>query len=115
MNQDVASYLNGFSPEVREKLNAIRTLVAALAPEAELGMNYGIPTFKLQGKNLVHFAAFKKHLGFYPTPSGITQFAQELTDYECSKGTIKFPINDPLPMDLIKKITRFRITEVTGS
>ena len=77
---------------------------------AEEAMTYGIPTFKLNG-NLVHFAAFKKHIGFYPTPTAIEKFSKELSEYNISKGTVRFPLDKPIPYSLIKEIVRFRIEE----
>ena len=77
-------------------------------------MSYGIPTFKLNGKNLVHFSAFKEHIGFYPTPTGIEKFKKELSGYEGAKGSVKFPLNKPIPYALITKIVQFRVKEVTA-
>lgn len=77
-------------------------------------MSYGIPTFKLNGKNLVHFSAFKEHIGFYPTPTGIAKFKKELSAYEWAKGSVKFPLNKPIPYALIGKITQFRVKEVSA-
>ena len=77
-------------------------------------MAYGIPTFKLNGKNLVHFSAFKEHIGFYPTPSGIEKFKKELSVYEGAKGSVKFPLTKPVPYALIGRITQFRVKEVMG-
>jgi uncharacterized protein YdhG (YjbR/CyaY superfamily) len=99
-------------PEATQKIvievrDAIRTVV----PEGtEETMSYGMPTFKFNG-NLVHFAAWNNHLGFYPTPSGIKNFVQELAPYEGSKGAIKFPYHSPMPLELIKEITLFRVQE----
>ncbi|NWF63661.1 MAG: DUF1801 domain-containing protein, partial [Chloroflexi bacterium] len=81
---------------------------------AEEAMSYGIPTFKLNGKNLVHFSAFKEHIGFYPTPSGIEKFKKELSAYEWAKGSVKFPLGKPIPYALIGKIVQFRVKEVKG-
>jgi len=73
---------------------------------------YGIPTFKMNGKNLVHFSAFKTHIGFYPSPSGINHFKSELSKYASAKGSVKFPLDQPIPYSLIKKITKFRVQEI---
>ena len=77
-------------------------------------MSYGIPTFKLNGKNLVHFSAFKEHIGFYPTPTGIEKFKKELSAYDGAKGSVKFPLNKPIPYGLITKIVQFRVKEVAA-
>jgi uncharacterized protein YdhG (YjbR/CyaY superfamily) len=88
----------------------LRTTIKSAAPGAEEKISYQMPTFALKG-NLVHFAAHKKHIGFYPTPSGIQAFKEELSIYETSKGAIRFPIDKPLPLDLISKIVKFRVNE----
>ena len=91
-------------------MEQVRTTIKEAAPNARETINYQIPTFTLEG-NLVHFAAFKKHIGFYPTPSGIEKFTQELSAYEGAKGSVKFPLNKPIPYDLISKIVVFRVKE----
>jgi uncharacterized protein YdhG (YjbR/CyaY superfamily) len=96
--------------EAQAALKKIRALVRKAAPRAEETINYGIPTFKLDG-NLVHFAGFKSHIGFYPTPSGIEKFKKELSAYETAKGSVKFPLDEPIPYALIEKIVRFRVKE----
>ena len=106
----IDGYISSFAPAVREKLTAIRSLVRQLAPIAEEAIKYGIPTFVLNG-NLVHFASFKDHIGFYPTSSGIAAFKKELKKYDTAKGTVRFPLDQPLPQALIKKIVKFRIKE----
>ena len=88
----------------------IRATIRKAAPEAEETINYAIPTFTLNG-NLVHFAAAKNHIGFYPAPSGIKAFEQELSIYEGAKGSIKFPLDKPLPLSLVSKIVKFRVKE----
>lgn len=107
----IDEYIARFSPAVRKKLNDIRGAVKKTAPGAEEAMRYGIPTFRLGGRNLVHFAAFKNHIGFYPTSSGIRAFKKELAGYKCSKGAAQFPINDPLPLSVIRAIVKFRVAE----
>ncbi len=110
-NQNVIDeYISKYPEETRIKLQKMRQVILTAAPEAEETISYGIPTFK-QGSNLVHFAGYKKHIGFYPTPSGIEAFKQELSDYEISKGTVKFPLEKPIPYDLIKKIVEYRVKE----
>jgi uncharacterized protein YdhG (YjbR/CyaY superfamily) len=104
-------YIGGFPQPVQKILQSLRNTISKAAPEAEETINYAIPTFTLNGRNLVHFAAFKQHIGFYPTPSGIEAFRQELSVYEGAKGSVKFPINRPLPLTLVKKIVDFRVKE----
>ena len=107
---NIDNYIKQFTPSIQEKLNSIRLLIHKLDPTSEEAIKYRMPTFILNG-NLVHFAAFKNHIGFYPTPSGINTFKNELSKYKTSKGAIQFPLNKPLPLPLIKKIVRFRIAE----
>jgi len=99
-----------FPNNVKKTLTELREVVKKAAPEAVETIKYKMPTFYLSG-NLVHFAAYKNHIGFYPTPSGITAFKKELTKYVTSKGAIQFPINQHLPFDLIKRIVEFRVNE----
>ncbi len=106
----IDEYIINFPPNVQNILQKIRQLIKDLAPKANETISYQIPTFKLNG-NLVHFAAYKNHIGFYPTPSAIKEFKKELSKYKLGKGTIQFPINQPIPYDLIKKIVKFRINE----
>lgn len=106
----VDEYIAGFPPEVRERLEAIRATVRAAAPGAGEKMSYRMPTFFLNG-NLVHFAAFKDHIGFYPTPSGIEGFRDELSGYVGGKGSVRFPHDRPLPLELIAKMVRYRTAE----
>lgn len=101
-------YIDLFSGEIADKLLAIKKTIKEAAPQAEETINYGIPTFTLNG-NLVHFAAFKSHIGFYPTPSAIEQFKSELLEYKTAKGSIQFPLDKPLPMQLIRKIVEYRV------
>ncbi|MBN1223815.1 MAG: DUF1801 domain-containing protein [Candidatus Aminicenantes bacterium] len=103
-------YIAGFPPDIQEILEKIRTSIRKAAPQAEETISYQIPTFTLHG-NLVHFAAFKKHIGFYPTPSGIEKFKKELSVYEGAKGSVKFPSDQPIPFALISKIVKFRVKE----
>jgi uncharacterized protein YdhG (YjbR/CyaY superfamily) len=103
-------YIAGFPGEVQLILNKIKSTIRDAAPEAKETINYQIPTFTLNG-NLVHFAAFKNHIGFYPAPSGMTAFAKELSDYKGAKGSVQFPLDQPIPYDLIARIVRFRVSE----
>jgi uncharacterized protein YdhG (YjbR/CyaY superfamily) len=91
-------------------LESIRTVIKEAAPDAAETISYQMPTFTLQG-NLVHFAAFKKHIGFYPTPIGIEAFKDELSVYEGGKGSVQFPLDKPMPLDLIRRIVEFRVRE----
>ena len=109
--RDVDSYIASFPDEVQAILENLRKIIKAAAPDAEEAMAYGMPTFRINGKNLVHFAAFKSHIGFYPTPSGIDAFEKELTHYKHSKGAIQFPIDDSIPFGLVEKIVNFRLRE----
>jgi uncharacterized protein YdhG (YjbR/CyaY superfamily) len=107
---NIDEYIAGFPKETQELLEKLRATIRKAAPEAMETINYAIPTFTLNG-NLVHFAAFKNHIGFYPTPSGIETFRKELSVYERAKGSVRFPIDKPLPLDLISKIVKFRVKE----
>ncbi len=96
--------------ELRERLELLRETIRKAAPQAEETINYKIPTFKLNG-NLVHFAAYKKHIGFYPAPSGIKTFEKELSSFKSAKGSVQFPHDQPLPLELITRIVKFRVEE----
>ena len=108
--QTIDEYIAGFSPEIQEKLETIRATIRKAAPKAEEAISYMMPTFKLHG-NLVHFAAFKNHIGFYPGASGIAAFQEELAGYETSKGTVQFPLDKRVPLSLITKIVKFRVQQ----
>lgn len=108
--KDVDNYIADFPEDVREILAKLRKLIREAAPQAEEMIKYGVPTFRLNG-NLVHYAAYKKHIGFYPTPSGINAFEKDLEPYELSKGTVRFPLDKPIPYELIEKIVKFRVKE----
>ena len=110
-HETIEEYLADFPEDVWKILHTIRQIIRNSAPDAEEVINYGIPTFKLNG-NLVHFAAFKKHIGFYPNPSAVKAFENELSAYEISKGSIKFPLDQPIPFDLIERIVLYRVDEV---
>ncbi|KJS48472.1 MAG: hypothetical protein VR66_13785 [Peptococcaceae bacterium BRH_c23] len=99
-----------FPPEIQEILNALRKVIKESAPDAKEKISYQMPTFELHG-NLVHFAAFKNHIGFYPAPSGIEAFKQDLSEYKGAKGSVQFPIDKPLPYPLISRIVKFRVAE----
>ena len=106
----IDEYIASSPKDVQAILKKIRETVKKAAPDAEETINYGIPTFTLKG-NLVHFAAFKTHIGFYPTPSGIEKFKKELSVYEGAKGSVKFPLDKPIPYALITRIVKFRVKE----
>ena len=107
----IDEYLATFPPDVQEKLKGIRALIHRTAPDAVEAIRYGIPTFRQNGSNLVNFAAFKDHLSFFPTASGVEAFRKELSSYKLSKGTIQFPLDKPVPYDLVERIVRFRVEE----
>jgi len=111
--KDIDEYIASFPKETQKLLEQVRVTIREAAPEAEETINYGIPTLTLKG-NLVHFAAFKNHIGFYPAPSAIKAFSKELSAYDGAKGSVKFPIDKPLPFDLISKIVKFRVKENLG-
>lgn len=106
----IDDYIATFTPETREILQTLRGVIRESAPDATEKISYQMPTFALHG-NLVHFAAYAKHIGFYPTSSGINAFQQELSAYKWSKGAVQFPIDKPLPYELISKIVRYRAAE----
>ena len=107
----IDEYISTFPRKVQVVLEELRQAIRKSAPEAEETISYGIPTFDLNGFHLVHFAAYKNHIGFYPTSSGITAFKKELSLFKTSKGTVQFPLNEPIPFDLAKRIVRFRVKE----
>lgn len=111
----VDAYISTYPEEVREKLELIRKTIRESAPGAVESISYGMPAFKLNNKPLAYFAAMKSHYGFYPTPSGIESFTEVLKDYKTSKGAIQFPMDKPLPLDLIKRIVKSRVKEVGGA
>ena len=106
----VDEYIATCPENVQKLLGEVRATIKAAAPQAEEKISYQMPTFFLKG-NLVHFAAHTNHIGFYPTPSGIEAFKPELSIYESSKGAVQFPLDQPMPLDLISKITKFRVAE----
>lgn len=106
----IDEYIAAFPEETQKILHELRATIKAAAPDAEEKISYQMPAFALKG-NLVYFAALKNHIGFYPTSSGITAFKDELSKYESSKGAVRFPLDKPLPLKLIKKIVKFRVAE----
>ncbi len=107
----IDEYIASFPPDVQQKLSKMRAVIHRAVPDAEEAIRYGIPTFRQNGSNLVHFAAFKDHLSFFPTASGVEAFRKELSSYKLSKGTIQFPLDKPVPYDLVERIVRFRVEE----
>lgn len=109
---NIDEYIAGFPKDIQALLQKVRTTIRDAAPEAEETISYAIPTFKLNG-NLVHFAAFKSHIGFYPTPGGIEEFEKELSVYKQGKGSVQFPVDEPLPLSLITRMVKFRVKKNT--
>jgi uncharacterized protein YdhG (YjbR/CyaY superfamily) len=108
--KNIDEYIAGFPHDVQRVLKQIRATIKRAAPQAEEAIKYQIPTFILNG-NLVHFAGFRNHVGFYPTPSGIEEFRDELSPYESAKGSVQFPLDKPMPLGLIERIVKFRVKE----
>ena len=106
----IDEYIRGYPAEIQEILQQIRQIIHEAAPEAQEVISYQMPTFTLHG-NLVHFAAFQNHIGFYPIPSGIEAFKDELAGYHSGKGSVQFPLDRPIPYDLIRKIVEYRVQE----
>lgn len=106
----IDEYINSFPKEVQDRLQTFREIIKEEAPEAKETIKYRMPTFTLHG-NLVHFAAFKNHIGFYPTPSSMIAFEKELSSYQTAKGSVQFPLSQPLPLPLIRKMVEFRVKE----
>ena len=109
----IDEYMASVPPDVQRMLSALRSTIRRAAPDATEKIAYRMPTFDYNG-NLVHFAAFAHHIGFYPAASGVTAFAKELKGYKTSKGAVQFPLDEPLPLDLIARIVKFRVSENSG-
>src|SRR5213594_5232652 len=107
----IDEYINASPTDVQGILQSLRLTIRKAAPKAVETISYQMPTFKLNGKGLVYFAAFKNHIGFYPIPSGIEAFEEELSQYKLGKGSVQFPIDKPVPFDLVRRIVRFRVKE----
>ena len=110
--KDITEYIAGFPADVQKMLQKIRETIQKEAPQATEAISYQIPTFKISGKNFIHFAAFKKHIGLYPAPRGVDEFEPELSFYEGGKGTAQFPLDKPIPYDLITRIVQFRMNSL---
>lgn len=110
----VEDYIKSFPGDIQTLLEKVRSTIKKNAPDAVESIAYGMPAYKMNGKPLVYFAGFKKHIGFYATPSGHTEFTDELSKYKQGKGSVQFPLDKPIPYDLIKRIVAFRVTENTA-
>lgn len=108
---EIDKYITGFPIEIQEILQQIRAIIKETAPEVTESIAYGMPAYKTNGKPLVYFAGYKNHIGFYATPSGHENFAKELSQYKQGKGSVQFPLNKPIPYDLIREIVKFRVEE----
>ncbi len=108
--KNIDEYIAAFPENIQVMLAELRATIQAAAPAAEEKISYQMPTFALNG-NLVHFAAFKNHIGLYPAPTGLEAFQEELSVYKTGKGSVQFPIDQPLPLDLIRKIVQYRVAE----
>ena len=110
----IDEYIAGFPPETQKALEELRALIKTCAPGATETISYAIPTFDLNGKHLVHFAGYARHVGLYPAPSGLEAFKEDLKSYKRGKGSVQFPLSQPLPVDLICHIVEFRVAENMG-
>jgi len=110
----IDEYIAGFPPATQKVLEEVRALIRASAPDAAETISYAIPTFDLNGRHLVHFAGYEKHVGFYPTGGGVEAFKEDLKPYKSGKGSVQFPLGRPLPTDLISRIVVFRVKENTA-
>lgn len=113
--ESVDEYIAEFPPDTQRVLEELRALIRATAPDATETMSYAIPTFDLNGRHLVHFAGYDRHVGLYPGPRAIAAFKGELGAYKNAKGSVQFPLGKPLPSDLIARMVEFRLAEETGT
>lgn len=111
---NIDAYIAGFPPDTQNKLRELRELIRSVAPGATETISYAIPTFDFDGQHLVHFAGYAKHIGFYPAPSAVAAFQDELKSYKYAKGSVQFPLGQPLPVDLIRRMVEFRVAESRG-
>lgn len=109
----VEDYLNQFSGEVRARLDEVRELIRTESPAAEESLSYGLVGYKLNKKPLVYFGGFKEHVGFYATPNGHEAFKEKFASYKQGKGSVQFPLSEPLPVELIKDVVKYRIAQLT--
>lgn len=112
--KSISAYISAESGNIRKNLELIRKTIQQVAPKATEAIKYGIPTYVLMGKNLIHFATFNTHYGLYPGSQAIIVFKKELTNYDCSKGTIRFPLDKKIPVGLISRIVKYRVKAVLG-
>ena len=110
----VDAYLADFPEDAQTAMQTVRDAIREAAPDAEECISYAIPTFRLRGKNLVHFGGFKSHIGFYATPTGHEAFVKELSQYKQGRGSVQFPLSEPMPLELIRRIVAHRVAEVTA-
>lgn len=110
----ISAYIASFPEETQFILEQVRETIQKAAPDAVEAIKYAMPTFVLKGKNLVHFAGYKNHIGFYATPSGHEEFKEALAGYKSGKGSVQFPIEEPMPLELIARIVAFRLKEQTA-
>ena len=108
---NIDEYIAQFPPETQRALQEVRELIRAHAPDASETISYAMPTFDLNKRHLVHFAGYDRHIGFYPIPTGMEAFKEELSRYKSGKGSVQFPLNEPIPRDLIARIVDFRVAE----
>ena len=113
--ENVDAYILSFPKEIQKHLNQVRKTIKSKAPGAEEGISYGMPAYKLNGKPLVYFAGYKNHIGFYATPQGHEAFEKELSVYKQGKGSVQFPVSEPMPLSLISRIVEFRVSENSAS
>jgi len=111
----IDEYIAGFPADTQRVLEELRALIRAAAPGATETISYAIPTFDLHGRHLVHFAGYARHVGLYPTPAGMEAFEAELAPYRRAKGSVQFPLGQPLPADLIRRMVEYRLGEVAGA
>ncbi len=112
--ETVDAYLNSFPEEIQAVMRDIRKTILEAAPEATESISYGMPAYKLNGKPLVYFAAFKNHIGLYATPTGHSAFEKALSAYKQGKGSVQFPLEQPMPLELIREIVRYRKNKITS-
>ena len=111
MTEEVERYLNEFSGNIRQRLDVVRKIIRDAAPEAVESIGYGMPAYKLNGKPLVYFAGFTKHIGLYATPNGHEAFKKEFAPYKQGKGSVQFPLDQPLPVELIRRVVDYRVSQ----
>ena len=111
----IEAYIGTFPADVQTVLETVRQTIRAAAPDAVEAIAYGMPAYKLGGKPLVYFGGFKNHIGLYATPTGHVAFADELSKYKQGKGSVQFPLDKPMPLDLITRIVQFRVNQLRGS